>query len=246
MKTKYPSRLALPLAAIGGLGAAGVAAADHRPPAPPASERPPAGAPAPPSGEAPARPSEEKAVSLQEKVDRLLRNREGAVDGLLLANGTKVKAPRHAIRRDLSDLDGRTVNVSGYLKPAKVGHATIVVDGQTIDSPRHARPEVPEGENRVQRSGKVTSVTRGPRSEANGIVLDDGTRVGVPHHVDAAALIGKTARVDGYLKPAEVKHATVTSGGQTYIRDEGPGRGAPRGGAAPPAPVGHAAPRKRR
>lgn len=197
----------------------------------------------PTTGEAPARPSDERSTSFSGQVDRVTNGPRGEANGLVLDDGRRITAPRHTIVRDLADLPGRTVRVSGYEKPAKVGHATVVVDGRTITAPRHERPDAPEGERRVERSGKVTSVTRGPRGESNGIVLSDGTRVGIPHReVDAASLVGRQATVTGWLKPAEVKEATVTTGGVTYIRDARPDVGgplAPSGGpraGGPPAP----------
>lgn len=226
-------RLAAPTV-IATLGLAGVAIAQQAPTEPTPSQRP--------AGEAPARPSDERSTSFSAEVERLTRGRRGEVNGLLLDNGRLVKAPRHAIVRDLDDLPGRTVRVSGYEKPAKVGHATVVVDGETITAPREERRDVPAEETRVERSGEITGVTRGPRGEANGIVLADGTRVGVPREADAGSLVGRQATVTGWLKPAEVKDATVTADGVTYIRDEGPRaggrRGGPRGNDRPASPSG--------
>lgn len=217
------------VATLGLLGTAGVAAAHHGPPPP--GSGPPAAHEAPPAPRerpaGPARPVEHPLVTLNSDVQRLLRGPRGELDGLLLADGARVRAPRHAIVRDLGDLVGRTVSARGRLKPAQLAHATVVVDGETVAAPPHERPETPDGERRVQRSGTITEVTRGPRGEANGIVLEDGTRVGVPHReVDAGRLVGRSATVTGYLKPAELHQATVTSGGATYIRDTDPARGA--------------------
>lgn len=237
------------ITALGVLGAAGVATAHHGPPPPPGAG-PPAARPAPPAPHdrpvAPAKPRAHPLVTLNSEVERLLRGRRGEVHGLLLGDGTRVQAPPHAVVRTLGDLAGRAVSARGRLKPAHLAHATVVVDGETVTPPRHEAPEPRHGERRVERHGTITGVTRGPRGEANGIVLADGTTAAVPHNeVEAESLVGRTGRVSGHLKPAELHEATVTSGGTTYVHDAGPRARHLRKGHRPKPPRGDGPPRPR-
>lgn len=197
--------------------------------------------------ERPARPADQQAVNVEAEVERLTRSPSGKVSGLRLDNGTLVKAARHAIRRDLHPLVGRTVQAEGWLKSARIHHATITQDGRTIAEGHTPRRGAPEDEDRVEVTGTVRDVTTGRRGEANGIVLDDGNRVSVPRDVDARELIGREVTVSGYLKSAEIKEATVTRGDVTYIADEGrrgPRDGGPRGSRGEePAPPSDGGPR---
>jgi hypothetical protein len=82
----------------------------------------------------------------ERRVEGFARGPHGQVDGLMLDDGTKVGTPPHALRGDLSDVVGRTVEVSGRREQARVHHATIVINGDLVAQAPvgpHGPPPVP-------------------------------------------------------------------------------------------------------
>lgn len=128
----------------------------------------------------------------QGQVQRLLLNPYGEADGLRLADGTIVRFPPH-----MSDAltaavkTGDSVQIIGRPQARGSVKADAIVNkanGQTVyDQP----PTLGEGRPlpphlRAQRlqtqevEGKVDAVLTGPRGEANGVILADGSIVRFP------------------------------------------------------------------
>lgn len=128
----------------------------------------------------------------QGQVQRLLMNPYGELDGLRLGDGTLVQFPPH-----LSDAlnaavkPGDTVRVIGQPQARGMVRADAIVNttnGQTIYNqppalgvarplPPHLRAQalLPQ-----QVAGQVDAVLSGPRGEANGVILSDGSVVRFP------------------------------------------------------------------
>lgn len=114
----------------------------------------------------------------ERRVEGFARGPHGQVDGLMLDDGTNVGTPPHALRADLSDVVGRTVEVSGRREQARVHHATIVINGDLVEQAPVGPHGPPVDERRLERSGEIRDVATGRWGEPNGVVLDDGTVVG--------------------------------------------------------------------
>lgn len=179
MSTRFRSALALALAAVWAAAPAYAAPPGPRPDAPP----PPMQAPWP--GMAP------QAVA-EGSVQRLLTNPYGEVDGLRLADGTLVNFPPHLSEALIAAVKpGDTVRIIGRPQGRGVARADAIVNtatGQTVyDQP----PALTEGRPlpahlRAQRlqpqkvESHVEAVLTGPRGEANGVLLADGSIVRFP------------------------------------------------------------------
>ncbi|MCA1323370.1 hypothetical protein [Herbaspirillum sp. alder98] len=152
-----------------------------------ASALPPAGPPSPPSSLETAVLSQAPVV--EGRVTRLLINPYGEVDGLLMSDRVVVKLPPH-----LSDAlvavaaPGQSVRVFGFTEaPGSVkadavvnlGSGQIVFDRPPgIDGVAPLPPHLRTGQLRqLQVEGRVDVVLTGPRGEANGVILDNGSIV---------------------------------------------------------------------
>ncbi|MBG7621700.1 hypothetical protein I5R65_19690 [Herbaspirillum sp. AP02] len=126
------------------------------------------------------------------RVSRLLINPYGEVDGLLVGERTLVKFPPHLSQTLQGAVKpGQSVRVFGQSEGAGPNNAgTIKADaivnlatGQTvIDRPPafDANPPLPPHLRAAQLRqltvrGKIAMVLTGPRGEANGVILDDGS-----------------------------------------------------------------------
>lgn len=199
------------------------------PPPAPGYRGPRAERPAPPqhhpAGERPLA-SNERQATLTGTATALSYGRHGEAKGLVLDDGTEVKAPPHAQLVDLASLVGRSVSATGILKPAKIHHGSVESGGELLFADREPRHGPPAGEQRVSRTATVAGLVTGPRGEVKGLALEDGTEVDVPRHVaydiDTTGLVGRRIEVTGFQKPAELKDATIRSGGQIVSDDRGP------------------------
>ncbi|WP_343654023.1 hypothetical protein [Herbaspirillum sp.] len=157
---------------------------------------PPVAAPAPAAGGAmpppPPPATYEAALTTQApvtegRVSRLLINPYGEVDGLLVGERTVVKFPPH-LSQTLQGMvkPGQSVRVFGQGEAAGTIKADAIVNlatGQTvIDRPPafDANPPLPPHLRAAQLRqlsvrGKIAMVLTGPRGEANGVILDDGS-----------------------------------------------------------------------
>lgn len=128
----------------------------------------------------------------QGQVQRLLINPYGEVDGLRLADGTLVNFPPHmADALTAAVQPGDAVRVIGRVQAQGMVQADAIVNtasGQTVydqPAPPGEAPPLPPHE-RAQRlqpqqvEGRVDAVLTGPRGEANGVILADGSIVRFP------------------------------------------------------------------
>lgn len=145
-----------------------------------------------PRGERPPAPGLANQAVAQGQVQRMLINPYGEVDGLRLADGTLVKFPPHlADALTAAVKPGDVVRVIGRPQARGTVLADAIVNtasGQTVyDQPP------PLGEDRPlpphlraqklqpqQVEGRIDTVLTGPRGEANGVILADGSIVRFP------------------------------------------------------------------
>lgn len=172
------------------LGSLMAAQAQALPPAPPPGAGPvaaPLAPPAPPATYDAAMTAQ--APVMEGRVSRFLINPYGEVDGLMVGDRTVVKFPPH-LSQTLQNAvrPGQSVRVFGQAEAAGVIKADAIVNlanGQTvIDRPPafDANPPLPPHLRAAQLRqlsvrGKIALVLTGPRGEANGVILDDGSIV---------------------------------------------------------------------
>ena len=154
-------------------------------------------APPPPLAADPAMASAATATVATGRIQRLLVNPGGDVDGLLLADGTQVAfAPQPAGRLALKV--GETVEVNGWRTPvAQVVRASGITAGQggaqRLAAPMRGRDAAPPPEPSamaplvaMNTSGNVARLLYTDRGDTNGVLLDNGTVVRFPPHIGAA------------------------------------------------------------
>lgn len=130
--------------------------------------------------------------TVEGQVQRMLINPYGEVDGLRLSDGTIVKFPPHMADALTTTVKvGDAVRIIGHAEARGTVRADAIVhtgSGRTVyDQPP------PVGEGRVlpphlraqrlqpqQVEGRVETVLTGPRGEANGVILSDGSIVRFP------------------------------------------------------------------
>lgn len=152
-------------------------AASHLPPAP---------------HQRPAAPGLVGQYAVEGQVQRMLINPYGEVDGLRLSDGTIAKFPPHMADALTAAVKvGDAVRIIGRAEARGTVRADAIVhtgSGRTVyDQPP------PVGEGRVlpphlraqrlqpqQVEGRVETVLTGPRGEANGVILSDGSIVRFP------------------------------------------------------------------
>ena len=125
-------------------------------------------------------------------VQRMLMNPYGELDGLRLADGTVVKFPPHlSAALTAAAKPGDAVRIIGRVESPGTVKADAIVNttnGQTVyDQPpavgvgRPLPPHLRAQALRPQQvEGKVDAVLTGPRGEANGVILTDGSIVRFP------------------------------------------------------------------
>lgn len=130
--------------------------------------------------------------AVEGQVQRMLTNPYGEVDGLRLSDGTIAKFPPHMADALTATVKvGDAVRIIGRAQARGTVRADAIVhagSGRTVyDQPP------PVGEGRVlpphlraqrlqpqQVEGRVETVLTGPRGEANGVILSDGSIVRFP------------------------------------------------------------------
>lgn len=187
--TFLPRSLAA-LSALALLGSMMAAQAQALPPAPPPGAAPVAGPMAPPAPPATYDAAMAAQAPITEgRVSRFLINPYGEVDGLMVGERTLIKFPPH-LSQTLQNAvkPGQSVRIFGQAEAAGVIKADAIVNlanGQTvIDRPPafDANPPLPPHLRAAQLRqlsvrGKIAMVLTGPRGEANGVILDDGSIV---------------------------------------------------------------------
>jgi len=124
-------------------------------------------------------------------VARLLINPFGEIDGLLLASGSVVRFPPHMSDALAAAVQvGDTIQAMGLAETAGSfkayaitnlgnGRGVVEVAPSTQRPPPHLRQA---SLIRMEASGNVVTLLAGPRGEANGVMLEDGTVVRFPPH----------------------------------------------------------------
>src|SRR5277367_2347028 len=133
------------------------------------------------------------------KVDRFTTAPKGEVDGLILDDGTWVHWPPHLENR-FKDIAARgdRVRVTGWTETGPKGDTKFetqtLVNQRTNASADRGDDAPPPRERRIgkgpavagnveTRRGMVRSFTSAPKGEVDGLVLDDGTWVHWPPHM---------------------------------------------------------------
>lgn len=193
--------------------AAATASAAQMPPPPGADAPPPppprAGVVPPPSPPLAAVPGNDIATDalVSGTLSRLTINPEGEVDGFVLTDGTLVGLPPHLGTQLIALVrPGDRVTVAGERRVGDDLHAHVVRNDRTGASlsdqpPAPAAPVPPalRGVNlaRLNVSGVVRRVTRAPRGEPDGVMLDNGAivKLTVPAAQQFGGLLVPGARV---------------------------------------------------
>ncbi len=191
--------------------AAATASAAQMPPAPRAAADPAGVAPPPPPPPAlsPVAPGGDVAPDalVSGTLSRLTINPEGAVDGFVLADGTLVHLPPHLGTQLIAFArPGERVTVAGIRRFGDDIHARVVRNDGTgaslSDQPPPLSAPMPpalRGVNlaRLSVSGVVRRVTRAPRGEPDGVMLDNGAivKLTVPAAQQFGGLLVPGARV---------------------------------------------------
>jgi len=199
-------------------------------------------------GKEPASPEGKYAVNERDetvsgRVERLLKNGKGDVDGLALEKGAEVHFPPH-IGREVEKVvkPGDPVEVDGRQKTRpegeKVFEATqIRSQGKTIEvrpphaGPPHGGPSHRRDEPPMKATGKVSELATNPHGDLDGLVLADGTEVKFPPHqskeLGRLVAVGDEVRVEGrrHETPKGDVHLhadviTALASGKSLERDE--------------------------
>lgn len=130
-----------------------------------------------------------QAPAIEGRISRMLINPYGEIDGMLLGERMVVKFPPHISERLIGIASpGQLVRVFGRRETADAIKADAIINiatGQTVlDTPPavSGRLPLPPHLRAAQLSqlnvrGVIALVLTGPRGEANGVILDDGSIV---------------------------------------------------------------------
>jgi len=125
-------------------------------------------------------------------LDRFLFNTHADVDGLLLVDGTEIHTPPHLSGQLLDALaPGEKLSVRGV--KTRRGDVIVAVAINTQkggriedDGPKHAKHPKPHPHEKpgkpVTHQGVIERLLHGPKGDAHGALLDDGTIVRFPPH----------------------------------------------------------------
>ncbi len=204
------------------------------------------------------------------RVQELVRNDHGDVDGAILEDGTQIHFPPHEWDRLAALLaPGQRIDVEGREafrpRPQKVievqrvrsGARDVTVEAPPVRPAPHGHGKKgprPAEEQPAQVSGKVERFVTNREGDVDGFALADGTEVKVPPHQGAELQsflkTGETVQVDGrrHVTPEGEVHLhadRISSAGRDWTRDEdAAGRRPPRRPDASLAPGALPAPPK--
>lgn len=201
---------------------------------------------------------------IQGKVAQYSLTPRGDVDGLILADGTEVHTPPHlgaqlvaAVKPGdavtIHGLRARSLPLVQAVQVSNDAGGATVTDAGPGGGP-HGGPRGPGATDQVALTaqGRVKEILHGPRGEANGALLEDGTMIHVPppeaQRLAAQLAPGATVYVqgNGYAGPlgrviavrAIGPDANSTTPVAAPPPRHGPGRGPAGGpGAEPGAPA---------
>ena len=162
-----------------------------------------------PAGPSAPRPSERfDRVATIGIVARLLINPFGEIDGLLLASGSVVRFPPHMSDSLAAAVQvGDTIQATGLAETARSfkayaitnlgnGRSVVEVAPSTQQPPPHLRRA---SLVRMEASGNIVTLLAGPRGEASGVLLEDGTVVRFPPHAAPPSLaVGQPFAAAGF------------------------------------------------
>jgi len=132
--------------------------------------------------------------------ERFLVNRHGEADGMILTDGTEVHFPPHLSSQMQAEIQRGTavkVSVRGVRPRDSELIAAVSIDfpndarvlDEGPDKGRHQEPGKEHGKHGpkskhspMHASGIIRCVLHGPKGEARGVLLEDGTSVRFPHH----------------------------------------------------------------
>lgn len=142
-------------------------------------------------------------------LDRFVPNGHGAIDGMLLTDGTEIHTPPH-----LSAALARAIKPGARLQVRGVAvRGTPLIVAVAIDPPKGRRildegphegahPDKPhEDDERWGYEGRIERRLHGPKGHVHGVLLDDGVVIRVPPHAAPALnrlfTVGKRIAVEG-------------------------------------------------
>ncbi|RYZ58020.1 MAG: hypothetical protein EOP07_08240 [Proteobacteria bacterium] len=136
------------------------------------------------------------------KVQRVLMNPEGKIDGLLLVDGTQVKFPPHMSQELLSLVKANdSISIKGTKENAKVIKAESITNTATNKSIVDKGPTPPEGGSGEGPGGPGPKLL-GRKGEVNGAILADGSIVRFsPRIVEDSKVkvdVGQNLKVTGF------------------------------------------------
>ncbi|MDF4004093.1 hypothetical protein [Luteibacter sahnii] len=137
----------------------------------------------------PAPPGPGAPVQVEQTVQRFIANPNGDVDTLILGDGTQVPVPP-PVGNALANERHATLSIHG----SRLADAPVIVPDSIregsrdwlANAPAPVPPAAPPALAPMKASGRVAEVLFGPRGEANGVLLTDGTVVRVPPHAALA------------------------------------------------------------
>jgi hypothetical protein len=152
------------------------------PPAPPLAQRPPISSPF------------DQQVDVTGTVKAFTLTPIGEIEGLILTNGTEIHVPPHLTEQVASAVrPGEAVAVRGWnsgvpnfvIATALTGQRGQSVVDQGPPPPGTRPPPLPPGQampgaQTATVQGRISQILHGPRSDANGALLDDGTTLKFP------------------------------------------------------------------
>lgn len=176
-------------------------------------------------------------------LERFVLNPKADVDGLLLDDGTEIHTPPHLSAQLLKQMTpGDKLTVHGVKTRDKDLIIAVAIDpanGKRIiddgPGPKHEKPDKPhksgEDAKPVTHSGVIQRLLHGPRGNAHGALLDDGTVIRFAPH--SARHFADLLVVDA---PLSVRGNALTTKQGTVVDAKAMGRGAATMTDAPKPP----------
>jgi hypothetical protein len=162
--------------------------------APALAQMPPAPPTAPPAPLPPASAPFDQQVDVTGTIKAFTLTPIGEIEGMILTNGTEIHVPPHLTEQVVSAVHpGEAVAVRGWNTGVPNFVVATAVTGQRGQSvvdqgppPPGMRPPPPPpgqpapGAQMATVRGRILQILHGPRSDANGALLDDGTTLKFP------------------------------------------------------------------
>jgi hypothetical protein len=145
--------------------------------------------------------------------ERFLLNPHGDADGMILSDGTEVHFPPHMSAELCATIrpgERPEVRIRGVR--SRNGSLIAAIAIETMDGKRivdngppkkHAEKERPSKDGpkpkheKMQAEGRIRHVLHGPKGEARGALLEDGTIIRIPPHEAERIVVGARLAVRG-------------------------------------------------